>query len=49
VLIKGGPLDRCLCRAVFVIDAAGTVRYAEYCHEIADHPNYDAVLAAATA
>ena len=49
VLIKGGPLDRCLCRAVFVIDGAGTVRYAEYCSEIADHPNYDAVLAAAKA
>ncbi len=47
VLIKGGPLDRCLCRAVFVIDADGTVKYAEYCKEIAEHPNYDAVLAAA--
>ena len=47
VLIKGGPLDRCLCRAVFVVDADGTVKYAEYCHEIAEHPNYDAVLAAA--
>ena len=46
-LIKGGPLDRCLCRAVFVIDAEGTVKYAEYCKEIAEHPNYDAVLAAA--
>ena len=47
VLIKGGPLDRCLTRAVFVIDGNGTVKYAEYCSEIADHPNYDAVLAAA--
>ncbi|MEY3173333.1 MAG: putative thiol peroxidase [Planctomycetota bacterium] len=47
VLIKGGPLDRCLCRAVFVVDGHGTVVYAEYCHEIAEHPNYDAVLAAA--
>jgi thioredoxin-dependent peroxiredoxin len=47
VLIKGGPLDRCLCRAVFVIGADGTVKYAEYCNEIAEHPNYDAVLAAA--
>lgn len=46
-LIKGGPLDRCLCRAVFVIDAEGTVKYAEYCKEIAEHPNYDAVIAAA--
>jgi thiol peroxidase len=47
VLIKGGPLDRCLCRAVFVVDAQGTVKYAEYCSEIAEHPNYDAALAAA--
>ena len=47
VLIKGGKLDRCLCRAVFVIDADGTVKYAEYCKEIAEHPNYEAVLAAA--
>lgn len=46
-LIKGGPLDRCLTRAVFVIDGNGTVKYAEYCKEIAEHPNYDAVLAAA--
>jgi len=48
VLIKGGPLDRCLCRAVFVIDGHGTVVHAEYCSEIAEHPNYDAILAAAS-
>jgi len=47
VLIKGGPLDRCLCRAVFVIDGHGTIKYVEYCREIAEHPNYDAVIAAA--
>jgi thioredoxin-dependent peroxiredoxin len=47
VLIKGGPLDRCLCRAVFVVDGQGKVCYAEYCSEIAEHPNYDAVLSAA--
>lgn len=47
VLIKGGPLDRCLARAVFVIGADGVVKYAEYCKEIAEHPNYDAALAAA--
>ncbi len=47
VLIKGGPLDRCLCRAVFVIDGKGTVKYAEYCKDITDHPDYDAALAAA--
>lgn len=34
-------------RAVFVVDAGGTIRYAEYVPEVADHPNYDAVLACA--
>jgi thioredoxin-dependent peroxiredoxin len=47
VLIKGGPLDRCLARAVFVIDGQGVIRHVEYVREIADHPNYDAALAAA--
>ncbi|ADG68359.1 Redoxin domain protein [Planctopirus limnophila DSM 3776] len=47
VLISGGPLDRCLARAVFVVGADGKVKYVEYCKEIADHPNYEAVLAAA--
>jgi thiol peroxidase len=47
VLITGGPLDRCLTRAVFVVDGTGTITYAEYCSEITEHPNYDAVLAAA--
>lgn len=49
VLIKGGPLDRCLARAVFVIGADGTLKHVEYVPEIADHPNYDAALAAAKA
>jgi thiol peroxidase len=47
VLIQGGPLDRCLARAVFVVNPEGKVTYAEYVKEIATHPNYDAVLAAA--
>jgi thiol peroxidase len=47
VLINGGKLDRCLARAVFVVAADGTVKHVEYCKEIAEHPNYDAVLAAA--
>lgn len=47
VLISGGALDRCLCRAIFVIDAAGKVKHVEYVKEIADHPNYEAALAAA--
>ena len=33
-------------RAVFIVDKAGIVRYAEYVPEIASHPNYDAALAA---
>lgn len=32
-------------RAVFVIDGAGTVRYAEYVPSGGDEPNYDAALA----
>ena len=47
VLIKGGPLDRCLCRAIFVVGADGTLKHVEYVSEIADHPDYDAALSAA--
>ncbi len=47
VLIKGGPLDRCLARAVFVVGADGNLKHVEYVSEIAEHPNYDAALAAA--
>lgn len=35
------------CRAVFVVDANDTIQYAEYVPEIADHPNYDAIIACA--
>ncbi len=41
------PDLRVLCRAVFVVDKTGTIQYAEYVPEIAEHPNYDAVLACA--
>ncbi len=41
------PDLRIECRAVFVVDKDDTIRYAEYVPEIADQPNYDAVLAAA--
>jgi thiol peroxidase len=34
-------------RAVFVVDAKDKVVHAEYVKEIAEHPNYDAALAAA--
>ena len=35
------------CRAIFVIDAGNTIRYAEYVREVADHPDYEATLAVA--
>ena len=35
-----------LSRAVFVVDAGGTIRYAEYVPEIVSEPNYDAALTA---
>ena len=47
VLISGGPLDRCLARAIFVVDPQGKLKHVEYVKEIAEHPNYDAALAAA--
>jgi thiol peroxidase len=34
-------------RAIFVVDADGRIRYAEYVKEIASHPDYEAALAAA--
>jgi thiol peroxidase len=49
VLIKGGALDRCLARAIFVINGEGNLTYVEYVPEIAEHPNYEAALAAASA
>jgi thiol peroxidase len=39
------PDLRVLCRAVFVVDEDGTLRYVEYVPEIGDHPDYDAVVA----
>ena len=47
VLIKDGPLDRCLARAVFVVKPDGKLAHVEYVSEIAQEPNYDAALAAA--
>jgi thiol peroxidase len=34
-------------RAIFVLDTDNIIRYVEYVKEVADHPNYDAALAAA--
>src|SRR5262249_22049590 len=47
VLISGGPLDRCYARAVFVVGSDNKIKHVEYVKEIAEHPNYDAALAAA--
>jgi thiol peroxidase len=47
VLISGGPLDRVLARAVFVVGPDNKVKHAEYVGNIGEHPNYDAALAAA--
>ena len=47
VLISGGPLDRVLARAVFVIGADNTLKHVEYVGSIGEHPNYEAALAAA--
>lgn len=47
VLISGGPFDHCLARAIFVVNPAGKITYVEYVKEVAEHPNYDAALAAA--
>ena len=35
-----------LCRAVFVLDAGGTITHAEYVPEVTNEPDYDAALAA---
>lgn len=34
-------------RAIFVVDKDDTVRHVEYVKEVAEHPNYEAALAAA--
>jgi thiol peroxidase len=46
VLVKNGPLDRMLARAVFVVGPDDKVKYAQYVSDIANHPDYDAVLSA---
>ncbi len=38
---------RIMSRAIFVVDKDNVVRHAEYVKEVADHPDYDAALAAA--
>jgi thiol peroxidase len=41
------PALRISARALFVLDAGGTIQHVEYVGEVADHPNYDAALACA--
>ena len=48
VLIDGLAMPL-LCRAVFVVDAGGTIRHVEYVSEIASEPNYDEALKALAA
>ena len=47
LLISGGPLDRVLARAVFVVGPDNKIKHVEYVPSIGEHPNYDAALAAA--
>jgi thiol peroxidase len=47
VLICGGPLDRVLARAVFVIGPDNKVKHAEYVGSIGEQPNYEAALTSA--
>ncbi|MCE9636560.1 MAG: thiol peroxidase [Planctomycetes bacterium] len=47
VAISGGPLAGVTARAAFVIAPDGRLRYAHLVPEIAQEPDYDAVLAAA--
>ena len=37
---------RIQCRALFVVNEHNTITHVEYVPEVAEHPNYDAVLAA---
>jgi Peroxiredoxin len=44
VLMVDGPLKGLLARAVVLIDTSGEVLYSELVPEIAEEPNYEAVL-----
>lgn len=46
VLIADGPLAGITTRAVVVLDEVGHVLHSELVPEIADHPDYDAAIAA---
>ena len=40
---------RIMSRAIFVVDKDNVIRHVEYVEEVADHPDYEAALAAARA
>jgi len=40
------PNLRINCRAIFVLDKDDTIKHVEYVKEVAEHPDYDAALAA---
>jgi thiol peroxidase len=44
VLIADGALAGVTCRAIFAVDAGGTVTYKEIVPEITEEPNYEAAL-----
>lgn len=44
VLIEDSPLKGLCARAIFITDNSGTVIYKEICEDIADEPNYNAIL-----
>jgi len=45
VLMSGPPIPL-LARAIFVVDAGGTITHVEYVPEVGQEPNYDAALQA---
>jgi len=46
VLLGGSVLAGVTCRAIFAVDAEGTVTYKEIVPEITEEPNYDAAISA---
>jgi len=46
VLLGGSVLAGVTCRAIFAVDASGTVTYKEIVPEITEEPNYDAAISA---
>lgn len=48
VAIADGPLQGVTCRAAFIIGADGKVKFSQIVPDIAQEPDYDAILAAAT-